>query len=99
MILLEVMFERDGVYELRPQHKFYTKELMIEFFDIEKPKVGSYILMNKKLLDEKYEGYCQPYCFEFYMEYEDKNVLPVDNPEYIVIFNKNKNIIMQRVYG
>lgn len=99
MILLEVMSERNCIYELRPKLKLSTKEIMLDFLGVEKPKVGSYILMSEKLLDKKYERYCQPYCFEFYMEYKDKNVVPVDSTEFIVVFDNNKNIIMQRVYG
>ena len=39
MVLLEIMSEHNGIYELKPEHKFSVKELMLEFYDIEKPKV------------------------------------------------------------
>ena len=75
------------------------KKRVFEFFDVEKPVVGSFLIMSEKLLDRNYEGFSQPYSFEPYMEYNDKQIAPVEGEEFVVLKDSNKNIIMKRIYG
>lgn len=100
MVRLEIISEDKGLYELKKAKRpSPVYELLIEFYGIEKPSVGSIILMDERLLDEKYEGFSQPYSFEYYMEYVDDKAAPIEGTEHIVLFDNNKSIIMERIYG
>lgn len=100
MVLLKIISEQNGVYELKKNNILSpTYELIIDFYGIEKPSVGSTILMHENLLDKKNECYAQPYSFEYYMEYEDNKVVPVEGTEYLVLHDNKKSFIMKRIYG
>ena len=100
MVRLKIISEQNCLYQLKKENiPSPVYELLIEFYGIEKPSVGSTILIDERLLDKKYEGYSQPYSFEFYMEYVDKNVAPIEGTEHIVLFDEKKSIVMERIYG
>lgn len=100
MVLLKIISEQNGVYELKKKNNLSpTYKLIIDFYGVEKPFVGSTILMHENLLNKRYEGYAQPYFFEYYMEYEDNKIVPVEGTEYIVLHDDKKSIIMKRIYG
>jgi len=99
MVVFEIIGNDETLYKLKQKNKFSTIELIFEFFGIEKPENGTYLAISEKLLDRKYEGFSQPYSFEPYMEYVDKEMAPVESEEFIVLHNNNKNIIMKRIYG
>lgn len=99
MVVFEITEVNNTRYKLKQKNKLSTTELMFEFFDVEKPTVGSLLIMSEKLLDRNYEGFSQPYSFEPYMEYNDKQIAPIEGEEFVVLKDSNKNIIMKRIYG
>ncbi len=83
-------------YVLEEIHSKKRYNLILEFYGIKNPEVGDSIIINSKLLDPKFEGYCQPYAFE-----SCKKSLSEfgEETEYIVLHSKNEDIVLQRVYG
>ena len=71
--------------------------LILEFYSNFSPKVDDVIVINEKLLDRKFEGFCQPYAFK------DSNKKVKDfgeELEHILIHTKdNKNFVLERIYG
>ena len=73
-----------------------TYDLLLEFYGISKPVVGNKITLDERLLDESYEGFCQPYAFKLVSltEYDSKN--PQD---FALLDGKSGKFTLRRVYG
>ena len=99
MTTFEIVKIDKTLYTLKQKNGFKTLKLMFEFFNVATPKEGDLLGIGEKLLDKLYEGFAQPYSFELYMEYNDKKILPLENEEFAVLYNGNKNYIMKRIYG
>lgn len=97
MVILEISSVNlyNNYYLLdKKNNKAYS--LYLEFYGVDKPKVGDSLAINEKLLDKNYEGYCQPYAF---ILCENENKINVNNTEKIALNCGNKKYILKRIYG
>lgn len=97
MITLVIESESNGIYVLTDQESGKTYRLMFQFFGIDAPKPNDQLSLSDKLLDEKYEGFCQPYAFGV----ADKKELATcqDKTNYAVLKTEKKIIVLRRLYG
>ncbi len=73
--------------------KTYT--LVLEFYGVEKPKINDILVLNEKLLDPKFQDYCQPYAFAPF----EKSDKIGDESELIGLVCKGKKYILKRIFG
>lgn len=85
---------KNNLYVLKSEGEIYR--LILEFYNMKNPSLGDEILISKKLLDEKWKGYTQPYAFEKISEYRDTKEL---NEEFLVLENCDQKILAKRIYG
>jgi len=99
MAILDILHIDKKKYELKQRGKLKNQCLYFEFHGIDAPEVGDYIDLDEKLLDRKYEGYAQPYSFEFFAESKNQNDNLFYDEETLILHKKNKNYILKRIYG
>ena len=101
MVLLKIISEENDLYKLKKNNNQLSPvyEFLFDFYGVEKPVVGTTILIHENLLNKKYEGYCKLYSFEHYMELNKDSDATVEGTEYLVLYNNNKKIVMKRIYG
>ena len=83
-------------YALLDEKENRTYDLMLEFHSKIKPKVGDMLVINEKLLDPSFEGFCKPYAF---IDCDKKLEDIGEELEYIVIYSSHKTYILKRIYG
>lgn len=74
-------------------------EVVLEFYDMPNPYVGSKIMLHKNLLNTNWPMYTQPYAFKV-----DNSILPQkikqqNSAEYAVILVNGKIYSLKRIYG
>lgn len=75
-----------------------TYNFVLEFFKVEKPKIGDILLLHEDLLNFKSEHYSNMYSFKLlYKTREDINKLITN--EIACLISNNENIILKRIYG
>lgn len=94
-IELEIIKVENSVFTLKDVIE-ETYNLLIEFYGINKPVVGDKITLDERLLDDEYEGYCQPYAFKLV----DRNAFDEEvQQDFIGLENKEGYFILRRIYG
>ena len=73
--------------------------LVLEFYNTKKPKVGDKILIHEKLLNKNSSLFTQPYSFEINQEYKPEEIKNMDDMEYAVLKSGGKYVSLKRVYG
>lgn len=97
MVILEISsVNLYNNYNLLDKKNNKTYSLYLEFYGIDKPKVGDCLAINEKLLDRNYEGYCQPYAFKLC---ENENKINANDIEKIALNLGNKKYVLKRIYG
>lgn len=99
MIALKIKQKKQALYMLENEETKLTLNLLLEFYDVEEPKVNDYIIMHKKLLDRKSDLFTQPYAFELCKDKTFDEVKKLNDAEYALIVSDNKKYILKRVYG
>ena len=74
-------------------------DLVLEFFDVNKPKVGDKILMHERLLNRNSSIFTQPYSFKRTLDYEAEEIKYMEDMEYAVLKVGKDYISLKRVYG
>ena len=96
MVILEIK-KFDGItYSCFDKKNNKIYHMIFEFYFMNAPIVGDKISLSENLLDEKYEGYCQPYAFKpaKNSEYSEK-----EKVDFAMLENKNGRTLLRRIYG
>ena len=65
MVTLKIVKEKEyNRYNLVDESTTKYYSVVLEFYNMKKPELNSYLQIDERLLDENYEDYCQPYAFE-----------------------------------
>ncbi len=73
--------------------------LVLEFINIESPKVGDKLLINSALLDKSSKLYSQPYSFTLTNELTAKEIKEQKPLDFAAIKLNNKFYSLKRIYG
>ena len=87
----------NNVYVLNFNGKM--SKLVLEFYGINKPKVGDKLAIHENLLDKNSSEYTQPYSFMFVREIISKNIKELEDKNFILAKIENKVCLLKRVYG
>ena len=99
MVKLEIINKKDFLYYLKDERN-NNYEFSIEFYDIdESPKIGDYIEISAELLNPKYAGYSTFYSFGNLENTCGRKNLNIKDIDVIKIVNKNKELVLKRLYG
>ena len=74
-------------------------ELVLEFYGVDKPKVGDKMLISEKLFDKNSQFYTQPYAFEISNTKKASEVKQTNDINYIVLSVNDKVCVLKRIYG
>lgn len=76
--------------------------LILEFYGIDSPQVGDFLLLHKNLLDPQNQWYSQPYAFEILtdddssLKEESSKIKDID---LAALSTKDKKYVLKRIYG
>lgn len=87
---------KNDEYTIEYKQDKYT--LVLEFYGIDRPKVGDRFQLNEILLDKNWENYCQPYAFEP-IAISPLNVKDLKNNDLIVLETEDNICTLKRIYG
>ena len=91
MVTLKIIKEKEyNRYNLVDESTTKYYSVVLEFYNMKKPELNSYLQIDERLLDENYEDYCQPYAFEPTLE-KDYCAVLVDE--------ENNKTFLRRIYG
>lgn len=99
MVALKVKSKNRAMYNLENDETKENFRLLFEFYGVEEPTVGDYIIMHKRLLDRTSEEFAQPYAFEQCADKSFDDVKKLNDTEYAIIVSGNKKIVLKRIYG
>ena len=98
MTHLEII-ETDGVrFKLVNKKTKQEQSLLLEFYEMDLPKVGDVLVLADKLLDRRSRDFVQPYAFTPTTE-EEVKARNIDREDLAGLNTGNKNIILKRLYG
>ena len=93
---LKIVKENDyNEYVLKNNKDNKEYKLILEFYGIDKPKVGDVIIISDKLIEPNNEWYSQPYVFELSSKV-DKNIEKIN---LLGLISQGKKYILKRIYG
>ena len=85
-----------NTYTLEEKDTKKQYHLSLEFYDDVIADIGDYLLIDEKLLDPNYVGFCQPYAFGR----TNKSVEEIKgNLDYVVLHKNKFNVVLERLYG
>ncbi len=96
MVVLEIKSYDGLTYCCYDRKNKKNYDLIFEFYFMDAPVVGDKISLSENLLDEKYEGYCQPYAFKPVKngEYNEK-----EKVDFAMLETKKGRTLLRRIYG
>lgn len=91
------------VVQLKPYNQYVlldeasqkTFSLVLEFYGVRSPQINDILVLNEKLLDQNFEGYCEPYAFA---PLEDGDKIR-DKSELSGLICSGEKYILKRIYG
>ncbi len=91
------------VVQLKPYNQYVlldeasqkTFSLVLEFYGVKSPQINDFLVLNEKLLDQNFEGYCEPYAFT---PLEDSDEIR-DESELSGLICSGEKYVLKRVYG
>lgn len=86
-----------NTYVLKSKNNTYHQ--MLEFYEIDNPKVGDKIVLHEELLNVKSDVYTQPYAFLFDKDLKIEKIRESDFIDYAILKINDKDSLLKRVYG
>lgn len=91
------------IIKLNKVHEYFLQDiktnkeyrLILEFYGIDYPKVNDFLLLDENLLNPNHERYCQPYAFGILEASNTK----LDKIDLVGLITKDKQYLLQRMYG
>lgn len=93
-----ISIEHDFIYVVEDDEE-NEYELNLEFQGEEKADMGDTIVMDERLLDSQYEGYCGSYTFGNMESPYGRSGLEEGSPDVIRVVKPDKEILLKRLYG